>query len=108
MGVTSTSGAARGAAWPAWRLVLVSGTVLWGASILALIATDDEILVPAVVLLGSFLVPVTSIFWVVEHGHHTSLTPARLLAAFFVAGVMGLLVSAVLETWLEPSRIMPN
>jgi RsiW-degrading membrane proteinase PrsW (M82 family) len=108
MGASITSGTARVAAWPAWSLVLIVGGALWGASILALVVTDDEILVPAVVLLGSFLVPVASIFWVVEHGHHTTLTPARLLVAFFVAGVMGLLVSAVLETWLQPARIMPN
>jgi protease PrsW len=107
-GFITTGAAARIASWPAWSLVLVTGAGLWGASILALIATGDEILVPAVVLLGSFLVPVTSIFWVVEHGHHTSLTPARLLVGFFVAGVMGLLVSAVLETWLQPSRFVPN
>ena len=47
-------------------------------------------------------------FWVVEHGHHTTLTPARLMVAFFVAGVLGLLASAALEIWLVPSRMLPN
>jgi RsiW-degrading membrane proteinase PrsW (M82 family) len=102
-----TSGAAvRGI--PAWRTVLVTGLVLWAASVGALVATDDEILLPAAILTGSFLVPVTCVFWVIEHSHHTSLTASRLLAGFFVAGVLGLLASAVLEIWLVPSRIMPN
>jgi RsiW-degrading membrane proteinase PrsW (M82 family) len=102
-----TSGAAvRGI--PPWQTVLVTGAVLWAASIGALVATDDEILLPAAILCGSFLVPVTCVFWVIEHSHHTSLTAARLLAAFFVAGVLGLLASAVLEIWLVPSRMMPN
>lgn len=92
----------------AWLRVLLAGTLLWAASVLTLLATSDEILVPAVVLTGSFLVPVTCIFWMVEHGHHTSLTPGRLLTGFFVAGVLGLLASAALEIWLVPARTMPN
>lgn len=93
---------------PAWRTVFVVGLLLWVATTLTLVATDDDILVPASVLFGSFLVPVTCVFWVVEHGHHTTLTPARLMVAFFVAGVLGLLASAALEIWLVPSRVLPN
>jgi RsiW-degrading membrane proteinase PrsW (M82 family) len=93
---------------PAWRTVLMTGFALWVASVAALVATDDEILVPAAILFGSFLVPVTCVFWLLEHGHHTTLTPARLLAGFFVAGVLGLLLSAVLEIWLVPTRMVPN
>jgi RsiW-degrading membrane proteinase PrsW (M82 family) len=93
---------------PAWRTTFLVGLLLWAASTLTLVATGDDILVPASVLLGSFLIPVCCVFWIVEHGHHTTLTPARLMVAFFVAGVLGLLASAVLELWLVPSRMMPN
>lgn len=93
---------------PGWRGVFVCGLLLWLASIGALVLTDDDILLPSVVLLGSFLTPVTVIFWFVERGGVTALTPRRLLAAFFVAGVAGLLVAAVLETWLLPDRLLPN
>jgi RsiW-degrading membrane proteinase PrsW (M82 family) len=95
-------------ALPGWRGVLGCGLALWLASIGALVATDDDILLPSVVLLGSFLTPVTVIFWFVERGGVTALTPQRLLAAFFVAGVAGLLVAAMLETWLLPDRLLPN
>lgn len=91
-----------------WRTVLLAGLGLWAASTLTLVATEDLILLPAVVMLGSFLVPVACIFWLLEHGHHTTLSPARLISGFFVAGVLGLMAAAALETWLLPARLMPN
>src|ERR1700754_223859 len=91
-----------------WRAVLGYGLLLWAAATLALLATGDDILLPSVVLIGSFLVPVTAIFWFLEHDHETELTPTRLYGAFFVAGVSGLLIAALLETWLVPSREFPN
>src|SRR5262249_33488695 len=85
------------------------GALLWVASTIALAATNDDILLPSVVLIGSFLVPVTVIFWFLERGDfETELTPGRLLSAFFIAGVLGLLLAAVLEVWFLPSRLLPN
>src|SRR5262245_49324865 len=98
----------KAAALPSWLGVLGCGFLLWVASIAALVATDDNILLPSVVLLGSFLTPVTVIFWFAGRDPWTVLTPRRLLAGFFVAGVLGLLVAAVLETWLLPDRLLPN
>lgn len=92
----------------AWRTVLLAGLGLWAVSTATLVATDDLILLPAVVLLGSFLVPVACVFWLLDHGHHTTLSPGRLLAGFFVAGVLGLMAAAALETWLLPERLVPN
>jgi protease PrsW len=91
-----------------WRRVLVAGTLLWLCSIGTLALTEDDILLPCVVLVGSFLVPVTGVFWLLEHRHHTELDPARLVSAFFVAGVLGLLAAAALETWLLPHRLVPD
>jgi RsiW-degrading membrane proteinase PrsW (M82 family) len=91
-----------------WLLVLVAGFGLWVASTLALIATEDDVLLPTVVLLGSFLVPVAVIFWFIDHDRSTELSPRRLLLAFFVAGVLGLLLAAALEVWLLPTRLLPN
>jgi RsiW-degrading membrane proteinase PrsW (M82 family) len=91
-----------------WLLVLVTGAALWLASTAALAVTGDEILLPSVVLLGSFLAPVTVIFWFIEHERETALSPRRLLLAFFGAGVLGLIAAAMLEVWLLPSRLLPN
>ena len=59
-------------------------------------------------LTGSFMVPVAMIFWFLDRADATELTPRRLLVAFFVAGVVGLLTAAALEVWLLPSRLFPN
>jgi RsiW-degrading membrane proteinase PrsW (M82 family) len=91
-----------------WRSVFSFGLLLWVASTVALVLTEDSILLPSVVLIGSFLVPVTAIFWFLNHDAGTALSPSRLLGAFFVAGVFGLLASAAMETWLLPSRALPN
>jgi protease PrsW len=93
---------------PNWITVLVCGFLLWVASVGALVATDDSILLPSVVLLGSFLTPVTVIFWFAARDPWSVLSPSRLLAGFFVAGVLGLLVAALLETYLLPDRLLPN
>ena len=100
---------ARGtAATHLWPLVFGVGIALWVLSTLALVATDDNVLLPSVVLIGSFLVPVTVIFWFLDHDRDTALSPRRLLLAFFVAGVLGLLAAAALEVWLLPHRLLPN
>jgi RsiW-degrading membrane proteinase PrsW (M82 family) len=91
-----------------WPLVLGAGFGLWVASTIALVATADDVLLPTVVLLGSFLVPVTVIFWFVDHERGTELSPRRLLLAFFAAGVLGLVLAAALEVWLLPTRLLPN
>lgn len=91
-----------------WTVVFGTGLALWVAATAGLVATDDNILLPSVVLLGSFLVPVTAIFWFIERDLDSELTGDRLALAFFVAGVLGLLAAAVLETWLLPDRLFPN
>jgi RsiW-degrading membrane proteinase PrsW (M82 family) len=91
-----------------WRLVFGAGAALWLASTVVLVLTDDDVLLPTVVLLGSFLVPVTVIFWFLDRDVDTALSPRRLLVAFFVAGVGGLLAAAALEVWLLPHRLFPN
>jgi len=42
-----------------WRLVFGAGAALWVASTIVLVLTDDDVLLPTVVLVGGFLVPVT-------------------------------------------------
>jgi protease PrsW len=91
-----------------WRHVLAWGLVLWGAATVTLALTEDLILLPSVVLIGSFLVPVATIFWFVEHRGATELDEGRLLTAFFVAGVLGMICSAAMEIWLVPHRLLPN
>jgi RsiW-degrading membrane proteinase PrsW (M82 family) len=97
--------AARPARWPR---VLALGLVAWAASCVLYFVSGDEIMLPSVVLLGSFLVPVTAVFWLLDHRDATELDPDRLLTAFLFAGVLGMIAAGALETWLLPGRVFPN
>src|SRR3979409_1654385 len=85
---------------PPWGAVLVIGLSLWIASLGDAFLTGNLILIPTVVLLGSFLVPVTAVVWYLDHDPSPSLSPRRILAAFIIAGVFGVLGACRLAYWL--------
>jgi len=90
-----------GQAWaPRWWAVLLIGLALWVAAAATMYVTRNIILLPTIVLLGSFLVPVTAIAWYLDHDASPSLSPRRIVSAFIVAGVLGLIVASLLEFWL--------
>src|SRR4030081_268756 len=89
-----------GQTWaPRWWAVLLIGLLLWIATVAAAFLTGDVILLPSVVLLGSFLVPVTAVVWYLDHDPSPALSPRRIVAAFIVAGVIGALAASLLEFW---------
>jgi protease PrsW len=91
----------QGQPWaPRWWAVLVIGLLLWIATVGAAFFTGDLILLPSVVLLGSFLVPVTAVVWYLDHDPSPALSPRRIVAAFILAGAIGVLAAALLESWL--------
>jgi RsiW-degrading membrane proteinase PrsW (M82 family) len=81
-------------------LVLPIGLVLWIATVADAFYTNNLILLPTVVLLGSFLVPVTGVVWYLDHDPSPTLSPRRIVSAFILAGVLGALAASVLEYWL--------
>ncbi len=87
---------------PPWWAVFLIGLVLWLASFAVARLTRNVILLPTIVLLGSFLVPVTAVVWYLDHDPSPALSPRRILAAFIIAGVFGVLGASVLEYWLVP------
>src|ERR1700730_3436090 len=91
----------RGQVWaPRWWAVLLIGMVLWIASVGVVFFTSNVILLPTVVLLGSFLVPVTAVVWYLDHDPSPALAPRRIVAAFIIAGVLGVLAASVIEYFL--------
>src|SRR5437763_1785936 len=93
--------AVKGQAWaPRWWAVFLIGLALWGAAVGSVVVTGDIIVLPTVFLLGSFLVPVTAVVWYLDHDPSPVLSPMRIVTAFLVAGVLGLLAAAFLEYWL--------
>ncbi|SDM09477.1 Membrane proteinase PrsW, cleaves anti-sigma factor RsiW, M82 family [Nonomuraea maritima] len=92
---------------PPWLRVFVVGFVLWVASVVVTAWTSNSNLVPTVVLLGSFLVPVTFVVWAYAHGRSRDVTVERMFVAFIVGGVLGVLGASLLESWLvRPSVVM--
>src|SRR2546423_15322411 len=85
---------------PRWWAVFIVGLLLWGATIAVGRVTHNVILLPTIVLLGSFLVPVTAVVWYLDHDPSPALSPQRILTAFIIAGVVGVLGASLLEYFL--------
>jgi RsiW-degrading membrane proteinase PrsW (M82 family) len=91
----------KGQGWaPRWWAVLLIGLSLWIATVGTAYLTGNLLLLPTIVLLGNFLVPVTAVVWYLDHDPSAALSPRRIVAAFIVAGVIGVLAASVLEFWL--------
>ncbi|MFC8450452.1 PrsW family intramembrane metalloprotease [Kitasatospora sp. NPDC057223] len=88
-----------------WLVVFFVGLALWGLTVVVTFATGNANLLPTLVLLGSFLVPVTFVTWSYDRlGGGSALTPRRILTAFLVGGTLGVLGASVLESYfLHPS-----
>jgi RsiW-degrading membrane proteinase PrsW (M82 family) len=85
---------------PRWWSVLSAGLALWVASVLVTALTGNLNMIPTVVLLGSFLVPVTVIVWYLDHYQSKIVTPRVIFSTFIVGGVLGVLAASLLESWL--------
>src|SRR2546423_11380995 len=91
----------KGQAWaPRWWGILLIGLVLWAATAADVFVTGNLIVLPSVVLLGSFLVPVMAVVWYLDHNPSPGLSPRPIGAAFVVAGLVRVLVSSGLGVWL--------
>jgi len=96
----------RPAGVPGWGTVFGIGFVLWLASALVTGLTGNLTMIPTVILLGSFLVPVTVVFWYLDHYQSAELSPWRVLSAFLIGGVLGVLTASVLEAWLLSDGVL--
>ena len=85
---------------PSWWGVLLIGLVLWIATVAVGGLTGNALMLPTIVLLGSFLVPVTAVVWYLDHDPSPALSPRRVIAAFVIAGVIGVLAASLLEYFL--------
>lgn len=88
-------------AWaPPWWAVLIIGLLLWGAAIGSTFVTGDVITLSTIIVIGSFLVPVTAVVWYLDHAPSPRLSPTRIAVAFVIAGTIGLLGASLIEYFL--------
>ncbi len=79
-----------------WRVLLI-GLVLYWATSKLLASTGNPNLVPTVLLLGSFLVPVTYVVFLYESGALYDVPIPTVALTFFYGGVLGVIAASVLE-----------
>jgi RsiW-degrading membrane proteinase PrsW (M82 family) len=85
----------------AWGRIFLLGLAVWLVAVIVTLSSGDTALLPTIVLLGSFLVPVTYGTWVYERGRVTEVTLALVVRAFLVSGLLGLLSASLLDNHLN-------
>jgi RsiW-degrading membrane proteinase PrsW (M82 family) len=83
-----------------WPRVFGGGLVLWLLAVAITYSTANVLLIPTVVLLGSFLVPVSFVCWAFERRNSGEITAELVFRCFLVGGVLGVLGASVLESYL--------
>ncbi|MCP2242403.1 PrsW family glutamic-type intramembrane protease [Lentzea aerocolonigenes] len=90
-----------------WWRIFLAGLVLWLLAVAITYLTGNPILIPTLVLLGSFLVPVTFVTWAFGRRDTGEITAELVFRTFVVGGVLGVLGASVLEAYLlHPSPWM--
>lgn len=89
-----------------WPRILLVGAALWLVSVLVTFLTSNVDLLPTIILLGSFLAPVTFAAWAVEHAGAERVPLTLIVKAFLIGGVLGTLGASLLEAYLvSPSPL---
>jgi RsiW-degrading membrane proteinase PrsW (M82 family) len=80
-----------------WWKVLLIGLAFYVVGLAALIVTGNPNLFPTVVMVGSFLVPVTYVSFFYERRRLSTVNMASTAMAFVYGGLLGVLAASVLE-----------
>lgn len=83
-----------------WAQILGIGFALWALAVAVTLITRNPALIPSLILLGSFLIPVTFVTWAFERWRDEDITTERIVLAFVVGGMIGVLGASVLEAFL--------
>ena len=97
---TPTAGPQPSAPRRTWLRMFLTGLVLWLLTVVVTFVTGNPNLVPTLVLLGSFLVPVTFVVWAFGRRHSGEVTAELLFSTFVTGGVLGVLAASLLESYL--------
>ena len=90
-----------------WPRIFLGGLALWVATVVVTMVTANANLVPTLVLLGSFLVPIVFVAWAFERWQDERVTARLVITAFVVGGLLGVLGASVLESYLlHPSPLL--
>ena len=96
MTVILRGAAARTARWT-WLRILAVGLVLWAACIGVILLTRNINLIPTLIMLGSFVVPVSYVAWAFGHWADEHVTTVLIVRAFVIGGLLGVFGASILE-----------
>ncbi|MFI9805902.1 PrsW family intramembrane metalloprotease [Streptomyces sp. NPDC052301] len=82
-----------------WKRCLGGGLAVWAPGMLVTYVTRSTALLPTLILLGSFLAPVTFVLWAYER-HGRDLGVSAILGSFLAGGALGVLGASVMESYL--------
>jgi RsiW-degrading membrane proteinase PrsW (M82 family) len=91
-----------------WLIALVVGAVCWIGGAASTAITEDTILVPNIIILGTFLVPVCTVLFVLTRPREAHLSAEILVLGFIAGGTAGLVLTAVTEVELLPDAAATN
>jgi RsiW-degrading membrane proteinase PrsW (M82 family) len=83
--------------------VLVLGSFVWMVGAVVTAITQDDILVPTLILMGSFLVPVAMVVFALTREGEDQLSEDWLMLSFILGGSVGVVFAALVETYLLPT-----
>lgn len=87
--------------------IFFTGLLLWLIAVAVTLLTSNANLVPTVVLLGSFLIPVSFVAWSFERWRDEDVTTELVVAAFVLGGLLGVFGASLLESYvLHPSPLL--
>jgi protease PrsW len=86
-----------------WWLLLGSGAAIWLFAAVVTGLTRDTVLLPTVIILGSFLVPVSMVVLAVSRRREGHLSAEALVVGFVGGGTIGLVFAALTEVYFLPS-----
>jgi RsiW-degrading membrane proteinase PrsW (M82 family) len=90
-----------------WLRLFLTGLLLWALTVVVTFVTGNPNLIPTLVLLGSFLVPVSFVVWAFGRRHSSEVTAELLFSTFITGGVLGVLAASLLESYLlHPSPML--
>ncbi len=81
----------------AWIKVLSTAAVFYVLLLVAYLLTDNSNLIPTLVMVGNFMVPVTFVAFLYERRHLSRLTMPTVSLAFLYGGLVGVIAASLLE-----------
>ena len=85
-----------------WKVLLAAGLITWVIAAVITEITNDNVLVPTVIIVGSFMVPVTMGALALSRRRAGYLTTEEVTLGFFAAGTLAVATTALLETYMLP------